>query len=130
MRGQGDAAAARLQAYAASLPEALLDAAAAYLPQIDTGAARAQLESAAARRRELAARLEALNASLEAYNRAVGSLERNVLPGARKFVELGVRTEKTIDVLEPVEVTARRLRRVAARDLTILPPKPAPEDAR
>ena len=32
-----------------------------------------------------------LESSLRAFNAAVGSLERNVLPGARKFVELGVR---------------------------------------
>ncbi len=49
----------------------------------------------------------ALESGIGAFNRAVGSLERNVLPGARKFVELGVRTEKPIEVLEQIEVTAR-----------------------
>jgi DNA recombination protein RmuC len=48
-----------------------------------------------------------LEASLNAYNAAVGSLERSVLPGARKFVELGVRADKAIEELEPVEVAAR-----------------------
>lgn len=48
-----------------------------------------------------------LESSLTAFNAAVGSLERSVLPGARKFVELGVRAEKPIEPLEPVEVTAR-----------------------
>jgi DNA recombination protein RmuC len=49
----------------------------------------------------------ALEASLTAFNAAVGSLERSVLPGARKFVELGVRAEKPIEELEPIEVAAR-----------------------
>lgn len=48
-----------------------------------------------------------LEASLKAFNAAVGSLERSVLPGARKFVELGVRAEKPIEELEEIEVTAR-----------------------
>jgi DNA recombination protein RmuC len=48
-----------------------------------------------------------LEASVNAFNAAVGSLERSVLPGARKFVELGVRADKPIEELEPIEVAAR-----------------------
>jgi DNA recombination protein RmuC len=48
-----------------------------------------------------------LESSITAFNAAVGSLERSVLPGARKFVELGVRTDKPIEELPQVEVTAR-----------------------
>lgn len=48
-----------------------------------------------------------LESSIKAFNAAVGSLERSVLPGARKFVELGVRSEKPIEELAPVEVAAR-----------------------
>jgi DNA recombination protein RmuC len=59
-----------------------------------------------------------LEASINAFNAAVGSLERSVLPGARKFVELGVRTEKPIEDLEPIEVAARLTDSPAAR----LPP--------
>jgi len=48
-----------------------------------------------------------LEASLRAFNAAVGSLERSVLPGARKFVELGVRAEKPIEDLAEIEVSVR-----------------------
>ena len=45
---------------------------------------------------------------------AVGSLERNVLPGARKFVELGVRGDKPIEDLTEIEVSVRLVRRTGA----------------
>jgi len=48
-----------------------------------------------------------LGQSVEAYNAAVGSLERQVLPGARKFTELGLRPAKEIDELVPIETLAR-----------------------
>jgi len=48
-----------------------------------------------------------LGASVENYNRAVGSLERMVLPGARKFVELGIRPKKEIEQLDPLESLPR-----------------------
>jgi DNA recombination protein RmuC len=57
----------------------------------------------------------ALEASVNAFNSAVGSLERSVLPGARKFVELGVRAEKPIEELEPIEVAARVTESAAPR---------------
>ena len=46
-----------------------------------------------------------LASSVENYNRAVGSLERKVLPGARKFTELGVHAKSEIGsptTLEPI----------------------------
>jgi DNA recombination protein RmuC len=49
----------------------------------------------------------ALESSIAAFNRAVGSLERSVLPGARKFVELGVRSDKPIEELVEIEVSPR-----------------------
>ena len=48
-----------------------------------------------------------LESSIKAFNMAVGSLERNVLPGARKFVELGVRGDKPIEELVEIEVSPR-----------------------
>jgi DNA recombination protein RmuC len=50
-----------------------------------------------------------LHNSVEHYNRAVGSLERKVLPGARKFVELGIRPKKEIEQLEPLESLPRTM---------------------
>jgi len=48
-----------------------------------------------------------LGLSVDAYNSAVGSLERQVLPGARKFTELGLRPEREIEEIAPVEKLAR-----------------------
>jgi DNA recombination protein RmuC len=48
-----------------------------------------------------------LNGSVEAFNAAVGSLERQVLPGARKFTELGIRPDKELDSIEPIDALAR-----------------------
>jgi DNA recombination protein RmuC len=50
-----------------------------------------------------------LGTSVDAFNSAVGSLERQVLPGARKFTELGVRPEREIDMLEPIDKLAREV---------------------
>jgi DNA recombination protein RmuC len=50
-----------------------------------------------------------LASSVENYNRAVGSLERKVLPGARKFVELGIRPKKEIEQAEPLESLPRTI---------------------
>ncbi len=48
-----------------------------------------------------------LGASVEHYNQAVGSLERQVLPGARRFEELGVKGRKTLDDLPAQESEIR-----------------------
>jgi len=48
-----------------------------------------------------------LSNSVEHFNAAVGSLERQVLPGARKFTELGVRPDREIEPLEPIDKLAR-----------------------
>jgi len=50
-----------------------------------------------------------LEASVRAFNAAVGSLERSVLPGARKFTELGVRSDRTLEPVEPVESAPRAI---------------------
>ena len=50
-----------------------------------------------------------LASSVENYNKAVGSLERSVLPGARKFVELGVHPKKEMETLESLEPVPRTM---------------------
>ena len=48
-----------------------------------------------------------LDASVEQFNKATGSLDRQVLPGARKFGELGIEKKKEIPELKMVESSAR-----------------------
>jgi DNA recombination protein RmuC len=48
-----------------------------------------------------------LGTTVDAFNSAVGSLERQVLPGARKFTELGVRPDREIDMVEPIDRLTR-----------------------
>jgi DNA recombination protein RmuC len=72
-------------------------------------------------RNHLARLGSALDASVRAFNASVGSLERNVLPGARKFTELGVRGDKAIEEINEIEATVR------AND-GASPELPAPED--
>ena len=50
-----------------------------------------------------------LASSVENYNRAVGSLERKVMPGARKFVELGIHPKKEAEKLETIESVPRTM---------------------
>ncbi len=48
-----------------------------------------------------------LGTTVDSFNSAVGSLERQVLPGARKFTELGVRPDRELETLEPIDRLAR-----------------------
>ena len=50
-----------------------------------------------------------LSSSVDSYNRAVGSLERKVLPGARKFTELGIHPKKELEAVEPLESLPRTM---------------------
>ncbi len=50
-----------------------------------------------------------LDDSVTNYNKAVGSLERQVLPGARKFTELGVKAKEEINSLEEIEKKSRNI---------------------
>jgi len=57
-----------------------------------------------------------LASSVEHYNRAVGSLERNVLPGARKFTELGVHPRKELEKTETLDPVPRTMIEINAED--------------
>jgi DNA recombination protein RmuC len=49
-----------------------------------------------------------LNNSVDSYNKALGSLERSVLPGARRFTDLGIQQDKRIPDTEIVDKVARK----------------------
>jgi DNA recombination protein RmuC len=48
-----------------------------------------------------------LNKAVESYNAAVGSLERSVLPQARRFAELGATSDPPLASLDPIDLLAR-----------------------
>ena len=52
---------------------------------------------------------DGLGKAVDSYNDAVGSLERRVLPSARRFQALGVAARDEIAPLEPVDTTLRRI---------------------
>lgn len=50
---------------------------------------------------------KSLETSVKHYNSAVGSYDSRILPGARRFVELGIRGKKEAENLEQIELGAR-----------------------
>jgi DNA recombination protein RmuC len=50
---------------------------------------------------------KSLGSSVESFNKAVGSLEQQVMPAARRFPELGLRVSRDIEPIEPVANLAR-----------------------
>jgi DNA recombination protein RmuC len=50
---------------------------------------------------------KALGSSVDSFNKAVGSLEQQVLPAARRFPELGLRVNRDIEPIEPVASLTR-----------------------
>ncbi len=57
---------------------------------------------------------KSLGSSVDSFNKAVGSLEQQVLPAARRFEGLGLRVNRDIDLLEPVETLTRIPRNAGA----------------
>ncbi|MHB8744931.1 MAG: DNA recombination protein RmuC [Gammaproteobacteria bacterium] len=50
-----------------------------------------------------------LEGGVDSYNKAVGSLERQLLPSARRFVELGITPHKELETQRPIEIPLRKL---------------------
>ena len=50
-----------------------------------------------------------LDDSVSNYNKAIGSLERQVLPGARKFTDLGVQAKEELPLVEAIEKKTREI---------------------
>ncbi|MDB6084754.1 MAG: hypothetical protein JWN43_2635 [Gammaproteobacteria bacterium] len=50
---------------------------------------------------------KSLGSSVDSFNRAVGSLEQQVLPAARRFPELGLRINREIEPIDPIGTLAR-----------------------
>jgi DNA recombination protein RmuC len=59
---------------------------------------------------------KSLGNSVESFNKAVGSLEQQVLPAARRFPELGMRANRDIELIEPVTGLTRTPRLSAAEE--------------
>ena len=49
-----------------------------------------------------------LESSLKSYNKAVGSFDSRVLPGARKFTELGISTGKDLEEPQQIETAVKQ----------------------
>ena len=50
-----------------------------------------------------------LERSVESYNKAVGSFDSRVLPGVRKFSDMGIQAKQEIPELQPLERLPRRV---------------------
>jgi DNA recombination protein RmuC len=50
---------------------------------------------------------KSLGSSVDSFNKAVGSLEQQILPAARRFEELGLRVNREIEPIEPVASLTR-----------------------
>jgi DNA recombination protein RmuC len=50
---------------------------------------------------------KSLGTSVDSFNKAVGSLEQQVLPAARRFPELGLRVGRELTPVEPLDQLAR-----------------------
>ncbi|WP_297812208.1 DNA recombination protein RmuC [uncultured Methylophaga sp.] len=57
-----------------------------------------------------------LGSTVNHFNSAVGSLERQVIPGARKFTEMGISSKNEITELPPVEQQPRQVQQTSDDD--------------
>jgi len=71
-----------------------------------------------------------LGSAVEAYNASVGSLERHVLPQARRFPELGVTAQAPLPGANPIEQLVRRSSPVAGIEAAAPDASSSSQDAR
>lgn len=64
---------------------------------------------------------KALEDSVKKFNESIGSLERNVLPKARKFVDLGVVADK--EEIKEIPTIEENIRKISAEELLSAPPE-------
>ena len=57
-----------------------------------------------------------LKRAADSHDRFIGSLEQKVLPGARRFKELGVSATKDLDLPDPLHLMVREVKREELRD--------------
>ena len=57
---------------------------------------------------------KSLGNSVDSFNKAVGSLEQQVLPAARRFPELGLRVNRELEPIDHVDTLARAPRLAGA----------------
>ena len=50
-----------------------------------------------------------LDSSVSHYNRAVGSFQSNLIPGASKFAEMGIKTRRELEIPEQTEKSTRKI---------------------
>ena len=48
-----------------------------------------------------------LNSSVEHFNKTVGSLERQVIPSGKRFLDMGIRAKKELDSIPPIDNPVR-----------------------
>jgi len=51
-----------------------------------------------------------LNSSVEHFNKTVGSLERQVLPSGKRFLDMGIRAKEELDIVPPIDTQLRSVR--------------------
>ena len=48
-----------------------------------------------------------LNSSVEHFNKTVGSLERQVIPSGKRFLDMGIRAKEELESIQPIDIHVR-----------------------
>ncbi len=54
-----------------------------------------------------------LNGAVQSYNKVVGSYDTRILPSIRKFSDMGITSNKSVDPLEQIETSTRSIENIA-----------------